>query len=119
MVKITTNIKITNLFDLLDFSRGLIEKHNIRTIYIEDAIVDTGATLLSISKDYINILGLERLRTVKVNTADNIVERGIYGPASIEINGRIAEQNVMELNHPSIKILVGLFPSLLSSLILS
>ncbi len=103
MGKVVTAVRLANLFD-----KKLGQK--IREIHIEDAIVDSGASMMSLHADYISELGLDLLRTVKVNTATEITELGIYGPVEYEIRGRTATGEVMELKHPKVKALVGQIP---------
>jgi clan AA aspartic protease len=110
MGKVTENVKITNYDDLAAFKKKNIPESEIKSVFLEDVIVDTGATLLSLSKEIIEKLKLDPIKKVKVNTADGITEKTIYGPVEIEIKGRTATQNVMELNHPHIKALIGQLP---------
>ncbi|MCP4148018.1 MAG: hypothetical protein GY757_09745 [bacterium] len=110
MGKVTENVKITSYESLLGFKNKLIKKSEIKSALLEDVIVDSGATLMSLSKKLIDKLGLEFQRKVKVNTASGVKETSIYGPAIIEIKGRKALQEVMELGHPGIDALIGQLP---------
>lgn len=110
MGKVLTNLKITSLYDLRDYKNNLIKEEDIKQVELKDVIVDSGASMLCLSKDIIEHLGLEFLKMSKVNTADGIVERGIYGPVVYEIQGRIARGDVLELSHPKIKALIGQIP---------
>ncbi len=103
MGKVNTSVRISNIFDK-EFGR------EVREVYLESVIVDSGASMMSLHIDYIKELGLKLLRKVKVNTALDVVELGIYGPAEYEIKGRIATGEIMELRHPKIKALVGQIP---------
>ena len=86
MGKVTENVKITSYDSLRDFKKRLIKESEIKSLYLEDVIVDSGATLMCLSKDF------------------------IYGPVVIEIKGREARQDVMELNHGGIDALIGQLP---------
>ena len=110
MGKVLTNVKLIAYDSLKDYREKRITESEIRQIELTDVIVDSGATMMCLSKDLIDRLGLERLKTTKVNTAEGIVERGIYGPVVYEIQGRIARGDVLELSHPRIKALVGQIP---------
>jgi len=110
MGKVTEDVKITSYDSLRDFKNKLIKESEIKSVYLHNVIVDTGATLMSLSKTMIDKLGLEPLREVKVNTAEGIKETTIYGPVVIEIKDRVARQDVMELKHPGIDALIGQLP---------
>jgi predicted aspartyl protease len=110
MGKVTENVKITSYDSLRDFKKKLIKESEIKSVYLVDVIVDSGATLMCLSKELIEKLELEPLRKVKVNTAEGVRETTIYGPVVIEIKGREARQDVMELNHGGIEALIGQLP---------
>jgi len=110
MGKVLTNIKITNAVDLINVKKGLIKEDEIKSVELKDIIVDSGASMLCLSKDLIDKLELDHLKDVKVNTADGIATRGIYGPVLYEIEGRVARGDVLELQHPKIKALIGQIP---------
>ena len=54
----TTRIELVNREDQLLAKAGVIAPGEIRQVTVEDAIVDTGATRLSLSKPLIEQLGL-------------------------------------------------------------
>jgi predicted aspartyl protease len=110
MGKVTEDVKLTSYDSLRDFKNKIIKEAEIKSLYLQNVIVDSGATLMCLSKKLIEKLGLEPLRTVKVNTADGIKETTIYGPVLIEIKDRVARQDVMELKHPGIDALIGQLP---------
>lgn len=45
--RVSTEAKIENLRDLWDADRGDIQKESVRSVTVKDALVDTGATMLS------------------------------------------------------------------------
>ena len=110
MGKVLTSIKITSWDSFKSAKKGLIKKSEIKSIELNDIIVDSGASMLCLSKELIDKLELDHLKDVKVNTADGIVTRGIYGPVLYEIQGRVARGDVLELQHPKIKALIGQIP---------
>ena len=110
MGKVMTDLKITSLYDLRDFKKDRISKDEVRTFELKDIIVDSGASMMCLSKDLIDKLDLDLIRKVKVNTATDIVELGIYGPIIYEIMDRKATCEVMELQHPKIEALIGQIP---------
>ncbi len=110
MGKVTIDVKITSLRDVILFKEGYKKNSDIRQIELKDIIVDSSATMMCLSKEIIDELELDFVKTTKVNTASGIEERGIYGPVIYEIDGRMARGDVMELRHPKIKALVGQIP---------
>ncbi len=110
MGKVMTTIKITSYDSLRDYKKGAVSQDGIKSIELNEVLVDSGASMLCLNKELIEKLDLEFLKTVKVNVADGIVERGIYGPVVYEIQGRVARGDVMELAHPKIKALIGQIP---------
>jgi len=110
MGKVTEDVKITSYDSLRDFKNKIIKEAEIKSLYLQNVIIDSGVTLMCLSKKLIEKLGLEPLRTVKVNTAEGIKETTIYGPVLIEIKDRAVRQDVMELKHPGIDALIGQLP---------
>ena len=110
MGKVTSSLKLTSLKDLILHKEGYKNKDEIKSLVLDDVIVDSGATMMCLSKEIIDQLGLDFLKKTKVNTAIGIQELGIYGPVAYEIKGRIARGDVLELNHPKIKALIGQIP---------
>ncbi len=108
MGKVTIDIKLRNHFD------QMLQKDNpeqaIRSLELENVLVDSGASMLCLSKDIIDELGLVKLRTKNVNTAIEQIILDIYGTVELEIMERAAVFEVMELKHPTIKGLVGQIP---------
>jgi len=99
--KVTTDIKIVNKYT---------KDGNLRELELKDVIVDSGASMMCLSKKMIEELDLEFIRRVKVNTAEGIVELGVYGPVLYEIKNRMATGEVLELRHPKIEALIGQIP---------
>ncbi len=86
MLKILINLKVSNFRDIL------LNKETIRALEIENALVDTGAIMLSLHKHQIIELGLQYLRKIRVRTtANEPIERNVNGVARVEIMGREAD----------------------------
>jgi hypothetical protein len=69
MGKVTTTIIITNRIDQILAERGFITADQIRSINLENVLVDTGATRLCLPEDIINQLGLVLQGEVDVKIA--------------------------------------------------
>ncbi|OCR00885.1 aspartyl protease [Oscillatoriales cyanobacterium USR001] len=88
MGKVITNLTITNLIDQADAERGMIPNDRVRSITLENVLVDTGATTLCLPKNVISQLGLRILKQVVVETAMGVSEARIFQDAKISLCGR-------------------------------
>ena len=102
----TTRIELTNLADTVLAERGVINGEDIRRVIVEDALVDTGATRLSLPQPIIEQLGLTPFGTAKAYTSNGIVDRIIYSTVEFTILERKGTLPVTDLpaNAP---VLVG------------
>ena len=88
MGKVVVPARIENLQDAYDVEKGVLPAEDIRTVEVSDALVDTGATLLSIPRRLIVQLGLKRRRTRTARTPAGIVSFGIYEAVRLTVMGR-------------------------------
>jgi len=97
MGRVTAIITVENLMDLWDANRGLIPMENVRRVEVTDALVDTGATSLSLPTRLIAQLGLQRCgsRTVTTTAGDRIANW--YQAVKITIQGRDCTADVSEV----------------------
>ena len=109
MGKVITKIRVENSLDYLLSKRGDISPSEVRFVEVEDALVDTGATLLCMSKKHITVLGLFPLEIREAETAVGTVQRQVYEGARLTIMGRTCSVDVMELPD-GIPALVGYVP---------
>ena len=79
--------------------------------YLEtEALVDKGATLLALPANFIKRLSLRKMRAVPVRYANNQIEsRDLYTAVTLEILGRSATFDVLELPEGS-QSLIGQIP---------
>jgi clan AA aspartic protease len=97
MGKIITTLAITNRLDEGIAERGLIAHDEVRSITVDNVLVDTGATTLCLPSDIIEQLGLKLLRTVDVETATGISQARIFQDAKISLLGREGTFECLEL----------------------
>jgi predicted aspartyl protease len=97
MGKVITTLVIENLIDRADAERSMIPIEQIRSVTLENVLVDTGATTLCLPKDVIARLGLRILKQVVVETATGISEARIFRDASIFLCGREGTFECLEL----------------------
>ncbi|MEW6608629.1 MAG: retropepsin-like aspartic protease [bacterium] len=97
MGKIMVRMRIRNLFDEVRAKSGLIKEEEVRDITVNNALVDTGATMLSLPITLIEELGLEQSGTREVRTANGMVTRRVFSEVRAEIQGREGGFQVLEL----------------------
>ncbi len=109
MGKVIVRTKIENLDDLFEVKKGQRKPEYVRTLEVTDALVDTGATMLSMPKRYIDQLGLSKFRSRKARTAGGVAEFGVYGMVLLTVNGREARVEVGEVADEC-PVLIGQVP---------
>jgi predicted aspartyl protease len=109
MGRVVVTAKIENLGDILDCSRGRLTPDQIRDVEIPDALVDTGATFLSMPRRLIDRLGLRQTRTRKARTAGGSREFHIYEPVQLTVQGRDCIAEVADLPDDC-PVLIGQLP---------
>ncbi|MEM6840110.1 MAG: retroviral-like aspartic protease family protein, partial [Cyanobacteria bacterium P01_C01_bin.120] len=77
--------------------RGLISEKQIRSLELQEVLVDTGATTLCLPAETIAQLGLELLREVQISTANGIGTARIFQDAKIALCGREGTFECLEL----------------------
>ncbi len=93
----TTRIELTNLADTVLAERGVIKGEDIRRVIVEDALVDTGATRLSLPQPIIDKLGLTPVSSAKARTSTGIVDRTIYSEVRFTLLEREGSLPVTDL----------------------
>ena len=97
MGKVLVAAKIENLGDLYFLDRGLLPADQVRSVEVPDALVDTGATGLSVPKRLIAQLGLKPFRTRQARTSGGVITLQIYDAVRLTIQGRECFCDVTEL----------------------
>jgi len=109
MGRVLTEATIENLEDLWAVKRGLLSSEQVRCATVTDALVDTGATLLSLPTRLIQQLGLEKTASKRVTSSTGISEAAVYQPVRLTIQGRSCTMDVMEVPD-DVPVLVGQLP---------
>jgi predicted aspartyl protease len=107
--RVVTEAAIENLEDLWAVKRGLLPADQVRQVVIPDALVDTGATLLSLPTRLIEQLGLSRVSSKRVISSSGPAEAGIYEAVRLTIQGRTCTMDVLEVPD-SVPVLIGQLP---------
>jgi clan AA aspartic protease len=97
MGRVTTEARIENMEDLWAADRGLIQRDQVRSIIVPDALVDTGATTLSLPSRLIRQLGLTLSHTKRAISSEGACEVNVYRLARLTIMGRDCPVEVLEL----------------------
>ena len=83
MGKVYTKLTVTNRGDQFLAKRGIVSEEQVRSITIDQVLVDTGATTLCLPAEIIEMLGLELLKKVDVATAMGLGKANIYRDATL------------------------------------
>ena len=97
MGKITTILTLTNRIDQGLAARGSISTDQVRSVTLDNVLVDTGATTLCLPTEIITQLGLDLLKEVDVETANGIGKARIFQDAKISLLGREGTFESLEL----------------------
>jgi clan AA aspartic protease len=97
MGKVLTELTVTNRADEVRLADGTIASDQVRSLTLQDVLVDTGATTLCLPAEMIEALGLELLKEVPVSTAAGITTARIFRDATISLCGREGTFECLEL----------------------
>jgi predicted aspartyl protease len=109
MGRVTVRARIENLGDLYMAHRQVLSAEDVRFVEVDDALVDTGATSLSMPKRLIERLGLEPVRTRKAVTSAGPVTLQVYEGVRLTIQERECIVQVTELPDEC-PVLIGQIP---------
>ena len=97
MGKVLTSMTVTNRLDQADASRGRLDADAVRSVSLDNVLVDTGATTLCLPADVIQSLGLELLKEVDVSTANGVSKARVFQDARLSLCGREGTFECLEL----------------------
>ncbi len=109
MGKVIVSARIENLGEVFAAHKGLIPANTVRSIDVADALVETGATGLSMPKSLIERLGLDFLRNKLARTSAGTLEVRLFGTARLTVQGRECPVDVTELPDEC-PVLIGQIP---------
>lgn len=109
MGKVTVPAVIENLDDLWKVDDGELTREGVRRVSVEDALVDTGAMMLSVPKRFVAVLGLKPFRKRTVRTVGGIVETTLYSGVRLTVQGREFHCDVAEIPDDC-PVLIGQIP---------
>ena len=97
MGKVYVKAKLENLADVMKVLDGEMADENVRFLQVDEALIDTGATMLSLPRRLIQSLGLRRRRTRIGRTTGGAVSFDIYQPVLLTIQERDCVIEVAEV----------------------
>jgi predicted aspartyl protease len=97
MGKVVVSAKIENLNDSIKVNDGLLDVRELRMVEINDALVDTGATMLSLPRKMVAQLGLKKCRKRTARTTAGIVSFDIFEPVRLTVQERDCIIEVAEI----------------------
>jgi len=109
MGRVLTEAKIENLKDVWDCERGRLRPEEVRHITIPEALVDTGATLLSLPTRFIRQLGLGKTTSKHVTGSVGPTLADMYDAVRLTIQDRTCTIDVLEVPD-SVPVLIGQIP---------
>ena len=109
MGRIVIEATIENLEDLWATRRGALPADQVRRVVVADALVDTGATLLSLPTKVIRALGLQPASTKRITSSAGIGVATIYDTVRLTVQGRSCGMDVIEVPDTG-PVLIGQIP---------
>lgn len=109
MGRVTVTAKLENLEDAFQAERGELPADRVRFIEVDDALVDTGATQLSMPRRMIHQLGLRPVKTRPAKTSAGVVTVQVYNAVRLTIQGRDCLSDVSEVPDDC-PVLIGQIP---------
>lgn len=109
MGRVTTEATIESLRDLWDAERGQLAPDHVRRVTVSDALVDTGATMLSLPTRVIHQLGLKEQYRKRIRTSIGLAEAAVYDAVKLTIQDRTCTMDVMEVPD-DVPVLIGQLP---------
>jgi predicted aspartyl protease len=109
MGKVLVPAHIENVYDLHEVSLGSRPLDQVRHVDVTEALVDTGASTLSMPKRLVAQLGLKPLRSRAARTSAGPVTLQVYGTVRLMVQGRDCTCDVVEIPDDC-PVLIGQIP---------
>lgn len=109
MGRVLVAVTIENLDDLFEVRKGQRKPEDVRRIEVPDALVDTGAKMLSLPRRLIQELGLVYSHTREATTSGGPQPVDIYGAVQLTIMDRQCLLDVAALPD-ACPVLIGYIP---------
>ncbi len=107
--RMLTEATIENLKDLYAVELGVLNADQVRRVVVRDALVDTGASILSLPTRLVRQLGLAWRGKKRVTISKGVSEADKYEAVRLTIQGRECPVDVLEVPD-EVPVLVGQIP---------
>ncbi len=107
--RVVTEATIESFEDLWAAKRGLLSADQVRRVTVPDALVDTGATTLSLPTSVIRQLGLTQTGSKQVRSSTGLAVAARYEAVRLTIQGRDCTLDVLEVPD-GVPVLIGQIP---------
>lgn len=97
MGKVTTTISITNRVDEILATRGFIPAEQVRSLTLDNVLVDTGATRLCLPEEIVTQLGLALVGEIDIKTAVGVRKVRVFEGVKLSVEGREGRYDCVEL----------------------
>jgi len=109
MGKVLVTAKIENIDDLFRADRGEIPRDQVRGVVVNNALVDTGASMLLLPRKMIRDLGLTQFMTRKARGVGGTVDMPLHTAVRLTIQDRECHLDVGEVDD-DFPVIVGQIP---------
>jgi len=114
--RVVVEAVIENLRDLWDAESGRLAERDVRRVALADALVDTGATTLSLPTRFIEKLGLKKRSEKRVSNSAGDAIASLYDAVRLTVGDRQCTVDVLEVPD-YVPVLIGQVPMELLDLV--
>lgn len=107
--RVLTEATIENLDDLLEVRKGQRDPDKVRRVTVDNALVDTGATSLSLPTRLIRELGLQKRYERRAISSSGAITVNVYEAVRLTIQGRYVTVDPSEVPD-DVPVLIGQIP---------
>lgn len=109
MGRVVVAARIENLGDCYAAQKGSISEDEVRTLQVENALIDTGCTMVGLPTRYIRELGLMPQYRRPIRGATGSGETTVYAAVRLTIQDRSCSPDVFEVPD-DLPVLIGQVP---------
>jgi clan AA aspartic protease len=109
MGRVVVEARVENAQDEWDVKKGDLAPEKARVVTIPDALVDTGATGLSLPTRFVRQLGLQKVRERMMRTAGGPRKATVYSAVRLKVQDRDCMLEVTEVDD-DVPTLIGQIP---------
>ena len=109
MGSVNATLTLTNVIDQARAEAGEIAAAAVRSVTLDDVLVDTGATYLGAPPDVISQLGLRPRGALPIRTANGVIQARLFKDADLAVMGRSTTLDMLELPAGT-PVLLGVTP---------